>query len=120
MAQVSTRTYKIRKFQNGKSKEGKAFMNYSLTIPTALAEQLPEGMNFACDFLPEIQLPDDASVPEAYRGRKIQGILFEPVDERPKPQGLPEWAKAKQNGTGETKPERPRRARPGKQPAKAT
>jgi hypothetical protein len=34
------RTYKIRKFNNGKNKKGEFFVNYSLTLPTPLAEKL--------------------------------------------------------------------------------
>ena len=99
------RTYKIRRFVNGRNSRGEPFMNYSLTVPTDTAMQLPEDLQYACELLPEIILPDDARIPEAYRGRTIQGILFQPqTSYTPE---LPSWAKA-QNG----KPKRAR-SKPG-------
>jgi hypothetical protein len=58
---INEKTYKIRKFQNGKRKNGDPFLNYSLTIPTMIARELPDDMKFYC------QLTDE-------------GILFRPVD----------------------------------------
>lgn len=100
------RTYKVRKFVNGRNSRGEPFMNYSLTVPTDTANQLPDDLQFVCELLPEIKLPDDESVPEAYRGRVIQGILFEPQAGRNAPPELPKWAK-QENG----KPKRPERSR---------
>ena len=100
------RSYKIRKFVNGRNSSGDPFMNYSLTVPTDTANQLPDDLQYVCELLPEIQLPDDESVPEAYRGRTIQGILFEPQVDRSAPPELPSWAK-QANG----KPKRAARAR---------
>lgn len=71
---MASRTYKIRKFTNGKSKGGAAFTNYSLTIPTPIAEKLPNDMRFECELTDE-------------------GILFRPVG-APDAIDLPSWAKA--------------------------
>lgn len=102
------RTYVIRRFQNGKNASGEPFFNYSITVPTPLATRLPKGMKYACEVLPEIELPDNKTVPEHLRGRAIKGLLFIPEEMRPPRPELPEWAKS--NGT--TKPSRARR-RPG-------
>ena|SRR5436190_16863707 len=72
------KTYKIRKFQNGRNKDGQPFINYSLTIPTPIAEKLPADMQFACELTTE-------------------GILFRPADEEVEAVELPTWAKG-QNG----------------------
>lgn len=73
---LNQKTYKIRKFENGKRKSGEPFMNYSLTIPTAIARELPENMKFYC------QLTED-------------GILFSPVTEDHEGSSdLPTWAKS--------------------------
>lgn len=102
------RTYKVRKFANGKNSRGEPFMNYSLTVPTDTATQLPDDLQFACELLPEIQLPDNDSIPEPYRGRTLQGILFSPQVDRSMPPELPSWAR-KTNGKPARKPVR----RPG-------
>lgn len=76
---TSDKTYKIRKFVNGRRKTGEPFLNYSLTIPVQIAEKLPESIRFTCE------LTDD-------------GILFKPVtkvEEDTIP--LPSWAKGNQN-----------------------
>jgi hypothetical protein len=65
-------TYKIRRFHNGKNKAGDPFINYSLTIPTKIAEQLPTDMKFTCEVTNE-------------------GLLFRPV-ENEAPTELPAWA----------------------------
>lgn len=109
------RTYKMRRFQNGKNSRDEPFYNYSLTVPTSLAEQLPKDMTYACELLPEFTLPDDEAVPEQLRGRTLKGILFEPQSERPKPVELPDWARKSE---GEQQKPRRARRRPGtKQPA---
>lgn len=72
------KAYKIRKFQNGRNREGQPFINYSLTIPSQIAEQLPESMQFECELTDE-------------------GILFRPSEPTEESVKLPEWAKA-QNG----------------------
>lgn len=74
------KTYKIRKFQNGKNKAGDPFINYSLTIPSAVAEALPEDMQFACELTDE-------------------GILFKPAQSEAETVQLPAWAK-RENGNG--------------------
>lgn len=72
---INEKTYKIRKFQNGKRKDGKPFINYSLTIPTPIAKELPSDMKFYC------QLTED-------------GILFRPVENgNGDTVDLPAWAK---------------------------
>jgi hypothetical protein len=106
------RTYKIRRFQNGRSAKGDPFYNYSLTVPSPLAEQLPNDIHYGCELLPEVTLPDDESIPADLRGRTIKGILFEPEDFRPNAVELPEWARKSENGETPPKPQRSRR-RPG-------
>jgi hypothetical protein len=87
------RTYKIRRFQNGKNSRDEPFFNYSLTIPTTIAEKLPEDVQYEC-------VLDD------------KGIHFLPVDAQREIE-LPSWARAKQNGKGkpDEKP-KPKRSRP--------
>ena len=69
------RTYKIRKYMQGKSKGGGPYSHYSLTVPTNIAEQLPENMQF------QIELTDD-------------GILFRPIGQaRDIAELLPAWAR---------------------------
>jgi hypothetical protein len=89
------RTYKIRKFQNGRSKSGEAYMNYSLTIPTEIAERLPPDIQYACTM--------DES-----------GIHFTPVEGTTRPVETPSWALPR-NGKAPAKPKRPSkpRAKPG-------
>lgn len=71
------RTYNIRKYANGHSrKDGRPFMNYSLTIPAHIAEMLPEDLQFQCEL-------------------NDQGILFRPVQSDEENVELPSWA---QNG----------------------
>jgi hypothetical protein len=79
------KTYKIRRFQNGKNSRDEPFFNYSLTIPTEIAKQLPPDQQYEC------------SVTDA-------GILFTPVDSD-SPLPLPAWA----TGNGTVK----KRVRPG-------
>lgn len=74
------KTYKIRRFQNGKNKAGDPFLNYSLTIPSHIAEALPDEMQFACE------LTED-------------GIVFRPATPEDAQVQLPSWAQA--NGNGE-------------------
>ena len=72
------RTYNIRKYANGHSrKDGRPFMNYSLTIPAHIAEMLPEDLQFQCEL-------------------NDQGILFRPVQSDEENVELPSWAQ--QNG----------------------
>jgi len=67
------REYKVRQFVNGKRSDGSPFRNYSLTIPTQIAEKLPEDIRFTCE------LNDD-------------GILFKPVNGNlEKSISLPSW-----------------------------
>jgi hypothetical protein len=88
---INQRTYKIRKFANGKARSGQAFINYSLTIPSHIAERLPEDMQFSCELT-------DA------------GLLFRPVQPQIEVE-LPPWA-AQEDGKEETKPARKRRQKP--------
>lgn len=72
---LNEKTYKIRKFQNGKRNNGEPFMNYSLTIPTVIARELPDDMRFYCE------LTED-------------GILFRPLaNGEGESVDLPRWAK---------------------------
>jgi len=70
---INEKMYKIRKFQNGQRKSGEPFLNYSLTIPTIIARELPVDMKFHCELT------------EA-------GILFKPVDPDNNADNLPDWA----------------------------
>lgn len=73
------KSYKIRKFQNGRNRSGEPFINYSLTIPTEIAQQLPPDMTYTCT------LDED-------------GIHFQPVVEEQKKVEMPSWAKSNGNG----------------------
>lgn len=71
---INEKTYKVRTFKNGQRKSGEPFLNYSLTIPTNIARELPDDMKFYCE------LTED-------------GILFRPVDEESdSSKNLPAWA----------------------------
>src|SRR3982751_4327455 len=74
------KTYKIRRFINGKNSKGEPFVNYSLTIPSPIALRLPRSMQFACELTDE-------------------GILFRPMSPEEEALALPDWA------TGEADPE---------------
>ena len=87
------RTYKVRKFQNGRSKDGTAYMNYSLTIPTEIAERLPPDIQYACT------LDED-------------GIHFTPVESTTRPVETPSWA-LPQNGKPKPKRQAGTRKKPG-------
>ena len=114
------KSYKVRRFQNGKNSQGKPFYNHSLTIPSEIAEQLPEDLRFEIELLEDIALPRDAQVPEQYQGRVLRGLLFIPVLPEKPPSELPTWAtearelaglmESKENGA---KPQRKPRKRPG-------
>jgi hypothetical protein len=71
------KAYKIRRFQNGRSASGEPFMNYSITIPSVIAEKLPNDMRFECELTDE-------------------GLLFKPVTGENVE--LPAWA-AERNGS---------------------
>jgi hypothetical protein len=86
---MAGRTYKIRKFENGSSQSGKTFVNYSLTVPSEVAELVPDDMRFECEMTQE-------------------GILFRPAKQEPAEVELPSWAKANGSAGGGQK-----RARPG-------
>lgn len=90
---MARRTYKIRKFQNGRSIKGEPYMNYSLTIPTEIAEKLPPDLQYACTL-------DE------------QGIHFTPVESTMTPVETPSWAQPK-NGSGKPKRQGGRK-KPGK------
>lgn len=72
---MSAKTYKIRKFQNGRNQKGETYTNYSLTVPGPIAEHLPTEMSFTCE------LTED-------------GILFKPAHSQEESIELPSWAKA--------------------------
>ena len=73
------RTYKVRKYANGKNKQDEPFLNYSITIPGHVAEKLPGDMHYEC-VLTE------------------NGILFRPASVEVDEVELPEWAKPSKNG----------------------
>jgi hypothetical protein len=87
---TSTKSYKIRKFQNGRNRQGDPFINFSLTIPSEIAESLPAGMKFSCELVDE-------------------GILFRPVESQVDSVELPDWAT--KNGNGAPAQTAPRPAR---------
>ena len=64
------KTYKIRKFKSGERKDGSAFWNFALTVPTDIAEKLSDNMKFTCE------LTDD-------------GLLFKPANNEEVE--LPDW-----------------------------
>jgi len=71
------KTYKIRSFENGKRRSGEPFMNYSLTVPTKIARELPKEIRFYCELTDE-------------------GILFRPVESGiGEGVELPAWAEKK-------------------------
>lgn len=84
------KTYKIRRFINGKNSKGEPFVNYSLTIPSPIALRLPRSMQFACELTDE-------------------GILFRPMSPEEEALALPEWAtgEADPDGNGEVPDEAP-------------
>ena len=87
------KAYKIRRFQNGKNAKGEPFYNHSLTIPSDIAEHLPEDMRFEIEILDRIALPDNHSIPAHLRGRTLSGLLFMPVEEEKPETQVPSWAK---------------------------
>lgn len=89
---MNQRTYKIRSFSNGKNRKGEPFVNYSLTIPSNIAEKLPREMQFYCELTPD-------------------GLLFRPVPPDQEQVVLPPWA-VTENGTEPEKPKRPARKKP--------
>lgn len=89
---MNQRTYKIRSFSNGKNRKGDPFVNYSLTIPSHIAEKLPREMQFYCE------LTED-------------GLLFKPVPPDQEQVVLPPWA-VSENGDAAEKPKRTPRKRP--------
>jgi hypothetical protein len=95
---MNQRTYKIRSFSNGKNRKGEPFVNYSLTIPSNIAEKLPKEMQFYCE------LTED-------------GLLFRPVPPESDQVVLPPWAV---NGTEDAaeKPKRTTRKKPTKTASK--
>lgn len=92
--------YKIRSFRNGKNKAGDAFVNYSLTLPTPLAEKLHDDFGTAIAF--EIELTEE-------------GILYRPVEaEDLIPASLP--FKAGKSTPTADKPKPPKATAPAKKP----
>lgn len=95
-----SRTYKLRKFRNGQTKDGTDFINYSVTLPTpiaeALIEQFPDGFEF------EIESTAD-------------GIVYRPVEPRTSETVVPtKLGKRSTNGDAPAKPAA--RAKPGPKP----
>jgi hypothetical protein len=89
------RTYKIRKFQNGRNQKGEPYINYSLTVPTEIAERLPEDIQYAC------------SMDE-------KGLHFVPVESTTKPVETPSWAKRANGKAPDSRRERPGTKKPAK------
>lgn len=96
MGRTSGRSYKIREFQNGKNSKGDAFINYAITVPTDIAQELPRDIKYVCEVDEE-------------------GLHFRPTTLVNQPKEMPSWAqKAAQNG----KPDKPKRDRPRPKPSK--
>ena len=93
------RTYKIVRYQQSKNKKtGKPYLHFSLTIPTEIAEKLPEGMQF------QIELTDE-------------GILYRPIGQTNDVVDLlPAWATGE--STNEDKPEPEEEEKPKAAPPK--
>lgn len=92
---MAARSYKIRRFQNGKNSRGESFWNYSITIPTDMAVKLPKDVQYVCELTAE-------------------GILFKPMEGGTAPTELPAWAQKKPAQNGTQKPKRSgSRKRPG-------
>lgn len=113
------KAYKVRRFQNGRNASGVPFYNYSLTIPTEIAEQMPDDLRFQVELIDGIRLPNNGTIPEHFRGKTLRGLLFVPVmaDEVVE---LPEWAREANeladmmdNGADGAQPRRRPRKRPG-------
>lgn len=85
------RAYKVRKFQNGRGRDGTPFYNYALTIPTEIARALPVEIQYEC-------VPTE------------EGLLFKPVDPEGEKVEMPSWAQ--RNGGKAKAPPKPRK-RPG-------
>ena len=66
------RTYKIRSFQNGQSRKGRPFINYSLTLPGEIAQHVPDDIAFTCELTEH-------------------GVLYRPVVDQPRVT-VPAWA----------------------------
>lgn len=99
---MAKKTYKIRRFQNGKNAAGDPFINYSLTIPSEIAQKLPGDMLFNCE------LTD-------------KGILFTPATPGEDDIELPAWVQnGAQGATGatETAPEGKKKPEPAPEPEK--
>jgi outer membrane biosynthesis protein TonB len=92
---MNQRAYKIRSFSNGKNRKGDPFVNYSLTIPSTIAEKLPKDMQFYCE------LTED-------------GLLFRPVPPDQEQVVLPPWAQS-ENGS-EAKEAKPKPRKPRQRP----
>lgn len=77
--------YKIRSYSNGQSKKtGTQYTNYSITVPSPIAEALPDGITFGVTMTKE-------------------GLLYKPVKESDPPQvELPDWAKETESNGKET------------------
>ncbi len=65
-------SYRIRRIGNGKRKDGKPYVAYTLTVPPEVARRLAAELEFRCELTSE-------------------GILYRPIDER-SPDPLPRWA----------------------------
>lgn len=76
----SQRGYKIRMYVNGRTKNGKEYKNYSLTVPNDIAERLPKDITFVPRMTDE-------------------GLLYVPTQNSESQVELPEWAK--QNGAND-------------------
>lgn len=71
---MANRVYKIRQFINGRNRDGEPFLNYSLTVPASIVDQVPDGMQFS------VSMTED-------------GILYRPEEVEAEPQEVPSWAK---------------------------
>lgn len=74
------RGYKIRSYVNGKAKSGNEFVNYSITVPSEIAQQIPDVLKF----VPRMCSKEEDGV---------DGLLYEPIEEIKERTNPPAWAK---------------------------
>src|SRR6185295_430364 len=89
------RTYKVRQFRNGRAKDSEqAFINYSLTLPTPLADKMIEQFGFVPEF--QIQYVEPGKLGKGHPG----GVMYVPVEpDQPIPDQLP-FTPGKRSGNG--------------------
>jgi hypothetical protein len=72
---ATQRGYKVRSYVNGSTKKGKEYRNYMITVPTDIAEALPDNLTF----IPKMT---------------DEGLLYAPVTQSNSAIELPAWARS--------------------------